>query len=1040
MKKIKASRAIFAKRQKNVQRKFKTVKIFGPLLLSLLFSYSMATAANVSNYVSTDKPIDITYNVQQEVSGTVTDDAGAPLPGASIVIMGTTNGTQTDFDGNFTISANSDAILIVSYIGFLSKEIAVGNQTTINVQLDIDTNLLDEVVVVGYGTQSRTEVTGAIATVGSEELTAVPVATADQALQGRAAGVTVINTGSPGSAPVVRIRGLGTMNNNEPLYVIDGVISSGLGSLSPNDIESINILKDASTTAIYGSLGSNGVVMVTTKKGISGKVKITLDAYTGVQYNPERYDVLNTQQYLQYANDAFGFVPTSALSSSGNDTDWQDALFRSGILQNVDLGISGGGENSSFRFSAGYVDQEGAVIETGFERFTFRANSNFNVGKFKFGETFSVSFNEQNPERSSGGRSLLEHAIKIPSYLPIYNTDNLGGFQGPNTAADGQDAENPIRAQTLGHALNKSTTILGNIFGEFEILKGLKFKSQAGLERISFNFNGFVPSYNDDSEGSTHNQGFAEVTKNSSDSQTIILTNSLNYTTSFNEVHNLEILVLAEKQNTDVDNLNSSSRNFISDDIEQVSNTDSFLQSSSIEYNRIGYLGRINYNYDQKYLLAASLRRDASSRFGKNNRWGTFPSIAVGWNIAKEGFMASTNFNTFKLRGSWGITGNDRIGDYEFSSTLLANFFYPINGIAAVGTTASGLGNPDLKWEETTMTNVGLDLGWMNNKFTASLEYYTNTSDDLLMRRPLAPSLGIHSASITENVGSVETTGFELSLGYNDTEGDFTWSANVNLGTSSNEVKSLGTVEALNGGSFENGNISRITVGEPLFYFYGLESNGIYQTQAEVDAVFTADPSQTTVQPGDIRFIDHNGDGAITSDDRVKIGNPYPDITYGVNLNAGYKGWDLNMFITGVSGLDVYNTNIYDLEGMPRLFNAGTGVLNRWTGPGTSNTVPRAGGAPQNLAISDRFVEDGSYARLKNITLGHTINSKLISEYISKLKIYISGQNLITLSDYSGLDPEIGGSNTAFNQFELGIDRGNYPQPKSVLLGIQVTF
>ena len=978
------------------------------------------------------------------VSGTVTDETGSPLPGASVVVSGTTNGTQTDFDGNYTISdVSSDGTLVFSYIGYVTQRIAVNSRTSINVTMAEDLQALEEVVVVGYGTQSRAEVTGAISTVGADELSALPVATADQALQGRAAGVIVVNTGSPGTAPVVRIRGLGTMNNNDPLYVIDGVIAGGLGDLNPNDIESINVLKDASTTAIYGSLGSNGVIMVTTKKGTrSGKTVVNVDAYTGINYVNQRFDVLNAQQYLQFANDAFGFVPTSPLSTSGNDTDFQDALFQTGILQKVDFAISGGAENSNFRFSAGYQDQEGAVIETGFERFSFRANSNFTVGKFNFGETLSVSFNKQNPERNLGARSLLEHAIKIPPYLPIYNPDNLGGFQGPSSGLDGQDAENPIRVQTLGEQINKSSSIIGSIFGEFEIIDGLKFKSQVGMEYRNFNNNTFRPSYNDDSEGGTHSSNFALITKNSGLRKSITLTNSLNYSTTFNDIHNLEVLVLAEKQETTDDILNSNSQNPITDDVNQVSNTSSFLQSTTNEYNRIGYLARANYNYDEKYIFAASIRRDASSRFGSNNRWGTFPSLAAGWNIAKEDFLANSNFNTLKLRGSWGITGNDRIGDYQYSSTLLADFFYPIAGQAALGTTPFGLANPDLKWEETTMINVGLDFALLDSKITGALEYYSNTSDDLLMSRPLPPALGIPQGSVTENVGSVDTNGFELSLGYNDYDGDFTWSANLNLGTSTNEVKSLGANESLNGGTFESQNISRIEVGEPLFFFYGYVTDGIYQTQAEVDAVLT--PGQTTVGPGDIRFIDQNGDGQINADDRVKIGNPYPDVTYGLNLNANYKNWDVNMFISGVAGVDVYNTNIYDLEGMPRLFNAGTNVLNRWTGPGTSNSVPRAGGAPQNFdAISDRFVEDGSYTRLKNITFGYTLNNTTLDEYFSKFRIYISGQNLITISDYSGLDPEIGNPLTndgGSRSFELGIDRGNYPQPKSLLLGVQLTF
>ncbi|SDM30554.1 SusC/RagA family TonB-linked outer membrane protein [Kriegella aquimaris] len=989
------------------------------------------------------------FSQTKTITGMVSDASGAPLPGASILVSGTTNGTTSDFDGNYSISdINSSDQLVFSYIGMTTQTISVGNQNTINVNLQEDAEALEEVVVVGYGTQSRAEVTGAISTVGADELSALPVATADQALQGRAAGVTVLNSGSPGTAPVVRIRGLGTMNNNDPLYVIDGVIASGLGDLNPNDIASINILKDASTTAIYGSLGSNGVVMVTTKKGKrSGKTTINVDAYTGIQYANQRFDVLNSEQYLQFANDAFGIVPTSPLSSSGNNTDFQDALFRTGIMQKVDLGIAGGGENSDFRFSAGYMDQEGAIIETGFERFSFRANSNFTVGKFNFGETMSVSFNKQNPERNLGARSLLEHAIKIPPYLPIYNSNNLGGFQGPSSGLDGQDAENPIRVQTLGEHINKSAAIIGSLFGELEIIKDLKFKSQVGLEYRNSNTNIFRPSYNDDSEGATHSSTFAAITKNSTLRKSITITNSLNYTTTFNDLHNLEVLVLAEKQETVDEILNSNSQNPITNELNQVSNEQSFLQSQSFEYNRIGYLGRVNYNFDQKYIFAASIRRDASSRFGSNNRWGTFPSVAVGWNIAQESFLSNSAFNILKLRGSWGITGNDRIGNYQYSATLLSDFFYPLGGTLATGTTPGGLANPDLKWEETTMKNIGLDFELFKGKFTGAVEYFSNTSDDLLMSRPLPGSLGINSGSVTENVGSVDTKGFELNLGYNDFEGDFTWSANLNVGTSSNEVKSLGSNESLSGGSFESQDISRIEVGEPLFFFFGYVTDGIYQTPAEVDAVLNQTPNdegELAVNPGDIRFIDQNGDGQINADDRVKIGNPYPDVTYGLNLDAKYKQLDINLFISGVAGVDVYNTNIYDLEGMPRLFNSGTNVLNRWTGPGTSNSVPKAGGSDQNFnSISDRFVEDGSYTRLKNITLGYTLDNTSLDQYFSKCRIYLSGQNLITLSDYSGLDPEIGNplTNDGGNrQYELGIDRGNYPQPKSIILGVQLSF
>ncbi|MBJ2173572.1 TonB-dependent receptor [Aureibaculum sp. A20] len=977
------------------------------------------------------------------VSGTVIDSDGMTLPGVTILVVGTSNGVTTDFDGKYQIEdVSATDQLSFSFIGMSTQTITVGDKTTINVTLLESAESLDEVVVVGYGTQSRAEVTGAIASIDSDELAAIPVATAEQALQGRASGVTVINSGSPGTSPVVRIRGLGTVGNNGPLYVIDGVITGSLAGISTNDIESVNVLKDASTTAIYGSQGSNGVVMVTTKKGKSGKAKISFNTSAGIQTVTQRYDVLNTQQYLQYASDAFGVVPASPSSSSGVNTNWQDEIFQDGLIQNYDLSVSGGNENSNYRFSAGILDQEGTVIETGFKRYSFRANSDFSVGKLKIGETMAISFNSQNPERQAGARSLIEHAIKMAPYLSVYNADNLGGYQGPNSSLDGQDSENPVRVQSLGNSLNKTTAITGSIYGEYEIIDGLKFRTQVGLDYYTYNNNSFIPSYNDDSEGATHTQTFALINKNSGVGQTVTFTNSLNYEKTIADVHNFDVLLVAEKYENTIDNTAAESRNPISDEVDQLSNESSALSSSSYETNRIGYLARVNYNFDGKYIFAASIRRDASSRFGENNRWGTFPSLALGWNMAKEDFMADTKFSNLKLRGSWGVVGNDNISNYLYSSTLTSDFIYPIGGAAAVGTTANGLANPDLKWEETTMVNIGLDFGLFNEKITGSIEYYKNTSDDLLMSRTTPVSLGFNVGTITENVGSVETTGFELNLGYNHYGEDFSWSANLNLGTSTNEVKSLGVLEEITGATFEQNDISRITVGESLFYFYGLETDGIYQTQAEVDAVFTANPGQTIVQPGDIRFVDHNGDGDITSSDRTIIGNPYPDVTYGLNLSADYKNWDLNMFITGVAGNEIFNTNIYDLEGMPRLFNSGTAVLDRWTPTNASNSIPRAAGAPQNVSISDRFVENGSYTRLKNLSIGYTFPEDTFGKGLfSNFKVYVSGQNLVTITDYSGLDPEIGSSTVINNTaFETGIDRGNYPQPKTFLLGLQVTF
>lgn len=975
----------------------------------------------------------------QNVTGTVSDSSG-PLPGANVVVKGTTNGTTTDFDGKFTLNnVASDASLTVSYVGYVTKDVNVANQTTINVTLQQDSNQLNEVVVVGYGTQSRTEVTGAISMITSEELTATPVTDAAQALQGRASGVTVINNGSPGSSPTVRIRGLGTMNNNDPLYVVDGVISSnGLSGINPSDIESLNVLKDASTTAIYGSLGANGVVMVTTKGGSkNGQIKVTFDTYTGTQYISNRYDLLNTSEYLQYASDLGVTVGRADVSG---ETNWQDELFTSGVMNNYDLGISGGGEKSSFKISAGIADQDGAVVETGFTRYSFRANSNFDLGKVKLGESLAVSFNNQTPELDSGGRSLIEHAIKMPPYLSVYNSSNSGGYQGPSSSVDGQDAENPIRIMELGNAMNKYLSLSGSLFAEYEVVSGLKFKSQLGVDYRNYKNSIFSPSHNDDNLNTgTGVQTYAQITKNTGENQNIIFTNSLNYEKTLNDIHNFELLLLTERHDGKSSFINAQSRNELTDSVEELSSTSASLSSETNNYTRVSYLGRLNYNYDQKYMFAASLRRDASSRFGANNRWGWFPSVAAGWNIAKEDYMADTNFSNLKLRGSWGIVGNDRLENYAYTTSLSANFYYPIGGSPATGVTAEGVGNPNVKWEETSMINIGVDAGLFNEKITMALEYYNNKSEDLLMQLPLADSFGYTNNYIWDNVGSVRTQGIEASIGYNKREGEFTWSANLNIGTSKNEALSLGALDQLSGGSFENENLSRIEVGESLFHFYGLVTDGIYQNQAEVDAVFTSNPSQVAVKPGDIRFKDLNGDGDINSNDRTKIGNPFPEFTYGLNLTGNYKNFDFNIFINGVSGNDIYNTNIYDLQGMPRLFNSGTEVLNRWTGAGTSNSIPRALGATQNVSASDRFIEDGSYTRLKNLSVGYTFDKEAFNNIFSKLRVYLSGQNLVTITDYSGLDPEIGNPMNG-NNFEVGIDRGNYPQPKSLLVGLQVAF
>jgi TonB-linked SusC/RagA family outer membrane protein len=989
-----------------------------------------------------------TQNVMAQsktVQGTVTDPAGVPLPGASINVQGSKNSASTDFDGKYSLSGVNDTDKITySYVGLISQTISVGSQTVINVKLAESTQTLNE-VVIAYGTQKRAKVTGAISVVNSKDIVAVPITNAESALQGRAAGVTVVN-GSPGSNPTVTIRGLATMGNSAPLYVVDGVLVGNLSGISPNDIESMSVLKDASTTALYGSKAFNGVIIVTTKKGKKGPGQLTFSTYVGSQTVTKRYDVLNTQQYLQYAKDAFSSNLDARAAEFGNQTtDWQDEIFQTGIMQDYNLSFSSGTENSTSRYSAGYLKQEGTLIGTGFERYSFRSNNTQNIGKLTVGSSIGVSFNKTNPERASGGRTLLEHAIKMAPYLPVYDPNNItGGYQGPTSGLDGgNDAENPVRVANLGFQKITGVSIIGNIFAELEIYKGLKFRSQVSLDYFSSKDHTFVPSYRD---GGAHGFDYSTTAEIISQGQTIVFDNSLTYKTTIADKHNIELLGVITKIENKGNTVNASSRYSISNEIDQLRLQNANLNSNNFEANNLGFIARINYDYDDKYLFAVSGRRDGSSRFAPDNRYGNFYSVAVGWNIAKESFMANSVFSTLKLRATTGTTGNDRIDDYQYNSSLAANYVYPFDGVAGTGVTAGSAANPKLKWESKNDRNIGLDFGLFDEKFTGSFEYFNNRSSDVLFRVPLAASVGSLAGFQFQNGADIKVSGYEMTLGYNDRQGDFTWSATANLGTSKNKVVKLapGINNQLLGPVPRAGleNFSRLEVGQPLFYFHGYETNGIYQNQAEVDAVFG--PGQTIVKPGDIRIVDRNEDKIINSEDKTNIGNPYPDFTYGLNLTAAYKKFDFNCFITGVQGNDVFNSNKFDTQAMQRLFNSGTEVIDRAVVTGgvvtnPSATVPRAGGALVNWnSASQRYVEDGSYTRLKNITVGYTFSGNEFQKYFSNIRFYVSGQNLITITDYSGLDPEI--ARTDGSAESAGIDIGRYPQPKSVIFGLEVTF
>ncbi len=1025
----------------NVRERFKVLKI--SLLLVLVCTSQM--------YATLDE---LTIQ-QQEIKGTITSTDNSPLPGVSVLIVGTTTGTETDFDGNYSINANAGDVLQFSFIGMQTQLITVGEDSIINVIMQEDANALDEIVVVGYGTQSRAKITGSVSTISADDLVSLPTISAEQALQGRATGVTLISGGSPGSTPTVRIRGVGTYGNNTPVFVVDGVLTDNILDLNADDIESISVLKDASTTAVYGSLGANGVIVISTKKGKKGKVKFNFNTYVGTQFAPEDLDVLNSQQYVDYITDltqnAGSGVPVRFSDPDfaqllNTNTNWQDAVFQSGTIESYNLSASGGNDTSNFRLSGGYLTQDGIIISTGLEKYTFRMNSEFKTGKFKFGENFSLAFTNQQPLINANNLSPLENAIRSAPYLSVF--DQNGGFNGV-TIADDNTARNPVRTLTAQKDNNTFTDLIGNLFASFDVFDGLTYKANLGIRHSNKRFKIVRFPFQEAGNAGLNNQPNTQIIIINTTDNNVTFNNSLNYTQTFAEKHNFDVLLLAEKETRKFDIVSASGSNDL--DSEQIISNDpnNNVSSRFIPYNRIGYLGRLNYDYEGKYIFAASFRRDASSRFGKSNRWGNFSSLAGGWVVSKEDFFNQDGvMNYLKLRGSWGQAGNDRIGNFLFNPTLSFNF--PL--INDPGIAFASLGNPDIKWEETTITNIGVDFGFFNNKLTFSAEYYNNESEDLLVSVPAAASIGVTAPTII-NIGAMETDGFEFNLEYKHNEGDFKWSTNFNLSTTDNEITRLApNVTELFVGSkpnvLDDGPISRLAEGESLWHFYGWQTDGIFQTQAEADA-----SGQANAAPGDIRFKDINGDGTINADDRTVIGNPLPEINYGLSFDAQYKGFDVNLLFTGVAGNEIFNALRFYTDGADGVSNAGTSVLNRWTPTNPSNTQPRAvlGDPNTNTRVSDRYVEDGGYFRLRTLSIGYSLDEKTLNNIangaLSKLRFYISGQNLFTITDYSGYDPELSPATGAVSldpaanvNNEVGIDRGQYPQAISLLAGLQISF
>lgn len=1004
--------------------------------------------------------ISLTHAQGTSVTGRVTDSSdGSGLPGASVLIKGTAIGTVTDIDGNFSLNISQpNTTLVFSFVGFDSQEILLGNQTAINVVMYPDVQSLSEVVVIGYGTQDRADVTGAISTISADDISKVTATRLEQALQGKAAGVTVVNnSGAPGAAPSVRIRGLGNLRNNEPLYVIDGMIAGGLDGINPKDIESFSILKDAASASIYGSRASNGVVVITTKKGVSGTPKITLDGSYGTQSAWRTLDLLNTQQYIALATEqqlAAGESAPERFNQTGltDVTDWQDEIFRSGSLQEHNLSVSGGSENAVYRISGGYLRNEGIIIGTSFERYSFNSNTEFTVGRLKLGQSLTISSRRVEGELNVGGRSALENAIKLPPYLSPFDDQSIGGFGGP-TSIDAQDAENAVANANLIDNTFKELKLLASAYADFQIMEGLNARVSLGLDASRSDNYSYTPIYRAGSQGRDE----ASISEFRGEFFSPLYNFQLSYNNTFGE-HKIGATGVVERQTTRGYGFTSSIRSATNDFPIIVSGNaipESAIVNGGEGRNAIlSYVGRANYSYKGKYLLSASVRRDGASQFGSNNRYATFPAASIGWFMSEEGFMDGLPFfTTIKWRVGYGQTGNNNIGNYETSAVVSSNFNYTDNNTGLSGSTIRALANADLQWETTTTSNIGLDLGFLDDRLSLSLEYFDNKTEDLLVVGAIPLSLGFDSPP-TVNDGTISNKGFELTASYRHTIGDFSFDVSANFASIKNEVLDLES--PFNRGSFQGEQITRTEEGEAVGYFYGHKVDRILQESDFTAGVLNDNlPSQDNAAPGDILFQDIDGDGAITDDDRTNIGSPFPNYTYGLNFSVNYKSFDLSLFLQGQGGNEIYNGNRFWLEGMTRVFNAGPAVLNRWTPENTNTNIPRAitGDPNNNSRTSDRFIEDGSFTRLRNISIGYNIPSEVLDTFgkgvISNLRVYASAQNLFTITDYTGFDPEIG---TSFNgqsgssninaarTVAAGIDRGQFPQPRIFKGGIQITF
>ena len=1024
---------------------------------------------------------------QQTVTGLVTDSSNEPIPGVSILEKGTMNGTITQVDGTYSIEVSEEATLVYSFIGFQSKEVPVEGQSTINVVLSEDVTDLEEVVVVGYGVQKKKLVTGATLQVKGEDIERMNNTSPLQALQGRTPGVNISSTsGQPGADMKVTIRGLGTIGNAGPLYIIDG-IEGDISTIAPSDIESIDVLKDAASAAIYGSQAANGVVLVTTKTGKAGKAQVTFDTYYGIQQVARYTDMLNRNEYInimqeQAANSGAALYNPSIFDGTA-DTDWVEQMFvDDAVTQNYNIGLSGGSESSIYSMSLNYTGQEGVVggsDVSNYERYGFRLNTEHKLYNdiLKVGQHLNFSYIMKNGVQVGNQYSnTLRGAFGTSPLAPVFSDNNKYDSPYNDTSSsqwyDGDG--NPYgHMMTNSNNENDDQRLLADVYAELEPIENLTLKTVFGINYYAGEYRSYTPLYR--FSVYSYNEDHTTVQQNMSKGHTLTWTNTATYNFEVGD-HRFEVLggmesiqyqgMRVQGSNWDLleqfdswdyaylDNTTGQATLVEDEDgnITGVTEKRNVEGGPEVKARRVSYFARFGYNFKEKYMLNATFRADGSSKFQESNRWGYFPSVSAGWVMSEESFLedAGNWMNYLKLRASWGQVGNQNIENFQYASPMIITNYdgdYPAGyylfgtqlGSNVKGAYPGRLANSGVKWETSEQINVGIDARFLHSRLGANIDYYIKTTKDWLVEAPILGTAGTGAPFI--NGGDVKNTGIELALNWNDQIGDLRYSLSANGAYNKNEVGAIPTEDGIIHGEsnmlYDNsGEFYRAQNGHAIGYFWGFETAGIFQNEAEIQSWRNAGNGifQPNVKPGDVKYVDQNNDGKINEDDKVDLGNGMPDFTFGFNVNLMYKNFDFNVTASGVAGNKIVQSYRNHAN---KKANYTSSILDRWTGEGTSNKMPRVTDNNVNWSFSDLYLQDGDFLRISNISLGYDFSDLINWEYLSQLRFYGQVQNAFTFTKYDGMDPEVG---YGTSDWVSGVDLGYYPRPRVFLLGVNVKF